>query len=136
MKRSVFLALLIVALAALWAASGSDGGAPAAPAAGGGNADAGKALFAQTVIGTQPGCVTCHSLKAGETLVGPSLAGIATRAGSTVSGQSAEQYMRNSILDPSAHVADGFAQGIMQSYKDTLSAQQLSDVVAYLQTLK
>jgi mono/diheme cytochrome c family protein len=135
MKRSLFLALLIAALAAVLAACGNGGGAPA-PAGGGGSADAGKALFAQTVIGSQPGCVTCHSLNAGETLVGPSLAGIATLAGSAVSGQSADQYIRASIVEPNAHVADGFAEGIMQSYKDALSEQQLSDVAAYLLTLK
>ena len=135
MKRSIFLALLIVTLAALIAACGNGGGAPA-PAAGGANADAGKALFAETVIGSQPGCITCHSLEAGKVLVGPSMAGIAARAGSAVSGQSAEQYLRTSILEPNAHVPDGFAQGIMQSYKDALSEQQLNDVVAYLQTLK
>ena len=139
MKRYLFLALLIVALAALLAACGGGGGgapAPAAPAAGAGDADAGKALFAQTVVGSLPGCVTCHSLAAGETLVGPSLAGIGARAGSTVSGQSADQYIRTSILDPNAHVADGFAQGIMQSFKDVLSEQQVNDLVAYLLTLK
>jgi len=138
MKRSLFLALLIVVLTALLAACGSGGGAPApaVPAAGAGDADAGKALFAQTVVGSQPGCVTCHSLAAGETLVGPSLAGIGARAGSTVSGQSADQYIRASIVEPNAHVADGFAQGIMQSFKDALSEQQVNDLVAYLLTLK
>jgi len=135
MKRS----LLLLVLMAMLAACGNGGGAPApaAPvAAGGGNAEAGKALFAQTLIGTQPGCVTCHSLIAGDTIVGPALAGVAARAGNTVSGESAEQYIRTSILEPNAHVADGFAQGIMQSYKDALSEQQLDDLVAYLLTLK
>jgi mono/diheme cytochrome c family protein len=136
MKRGLLLVLLSVTLTVLLAACGSSGGAPAAPAAGAGNIEAGKALFAQTVIGSQPGCVTCHSLNAGEILVGPSMAGIAARAGSAVAGQSAEQYLRTSILEPDSHLSEGFAEGIMQSYKDVLSETQLNDLVAYLQTLK
>jgi nitric oxide reductase subunit C len=136
MKRNVILVLVFVALAALLAACGNGGGGAAAPAAPAGNVDAGKALFAQSAIGSQAGCATCHSLEAGQVLVGPSMAGIGTRAGSTVSGQSAEQYITNSIVDPNAHLVEGFAQGIMQSYKDAVSEQQLKDLTAYLLTLK
>jgi len=43
-----------------------------------GNADDGKNLF------TAQGCSACHSLKPDEKIVGPSLAGVATRAGDRI----------------------------------------------------
>ena len=86
------------------------------------------------MIGSNPGCVTCHSLEAGKTLVGPSMAGIAGRAGSAVSGQSAEQYLRQSLAEPDAFVAKGFQKGLMP--KPTLTDKQANDLIAYLQTLK
>ena len=43
-------------------------------------ADAGRDLYFRTALGTTAGCRICHSLEEGETLVGPSLAGVATRA--------------------------------------------------------
>lgn len=131
MRKLVFvLAILALTLAAC------GGGGSAAPAASsGGNAANGETLFKKTVIGAQPGCVTCHSLD-GSALVGPSMKGIAGRAAKEVSGQSAEEYLKASIVNPNAHVVSGFAQGVMQSYEKDLSAEELADLVAYLLTLK
>lgn len=126
--------LVVLAIATLLLAACGGGGA--APASGGNSAAAqGEALFKQPVIGSQPGCTTCHTVD-GKALVGPSLKGVASRAGQEVSGQSAEEYLKTSILDPNAHVVSGFTAGVMQSYEKDLSAQQLADLVAYLQTLK
>jgi len=125
---------LLVAVLVL-AACGGGASQPAASSGGGaGDATAGKALFAQQVIAPNPGCITCHSLEAGKTLVGPSMAGIASRAGSTVSGQSAEQYLRQSLAEPDAYVAKGFQKGLMP--KPTITDKQANDLLAYLQTLK
>jgi hypothetical protein len=45
--------------------------------------------------------------------------------------------LRQSIEEPDAYVAEGFAQGLMPAaLADELSAQELADLVAYLQTLK
>ena len=135
-KATLFVVVgLMVAVLALAACGGGGGGASQPAASGGaGDAAAGKALFAQTVIGSNPGCVTCHSLEAGKTLVGPSMAGIAGRAGSAVSGQSAEQYLRQSLAEPDAFVAKGFQKGLMP--KPTLTDKQANDLVAYMQSLK
>ena len=135
MKRHFLLVVVLLTAAALVAACGG-GGAAAPAAAPGGNADAGKALFAQSTIGSQPGCVTCHSLDAGTTIVGPSMAGIGAAAASKVSGESAEQWLRNSIVNPNAYLEEGFAEGIMPTYGDALSEQQVNDLVAYLLSLK
>ena len=102
-----------------------------------GNASAGENLFHQSMIGSAPGCSTCHSIEPDQVIVGPSLAGVATRAVSRVKGQTAEEYLRNSILDPNVYIVDGFSPNTMyQNYKDALSDQQVNDLVAYLLTLK
>jgi cytochrome c len=72
----------------------------------------------------------------GQNLVGPSLGGIANVAGQMVSGQSAEEYLHESIVSPDAYVVEGFQSGIMPSnYGTQLSEQQINDLVAYLMTL-
>ncbi len=104
-----------------------------------GDAARGEALFAQTTLGSNgaPGCVTCHSLEAGVMLVGPSLADVGLRAETAVSGQSASEYLHTSIVDPNAHVADGFVAGVMyQNYGQDLSEQEIADLVAYMLTLR
>ena len=107
------------------------------PAAVTGAASSGEELFNQTVIGSQAGCVTCHSLEPDRVLVGPSLAGVAARAGSRVSGQSDETYLRESIKNADAFTVDGFTAGVMPAaLGDDLSEQQLADLVAYLLTLE
>ena len=128
-KVSVFFVLMVLFALAVAACGGGGSGDAAV--------DAGKELFAQPIIGTQAGCITCHSLEAGVTVVGPSMAGIATRAGTTIAGTSAEDYIRQSILEPDAHLVEGFPAGTMpQVWGDELSDEQLSNLVAYLLTLK
>jgi cytochrome c oxidase subunit 2 len=62
------------------------------------------------------GCNACHTLTAaGATgLVGPSLDGIGTRAETRVSGQSAEDYVRESILNPNAFLVPECPAGACQ----------------------
>ena len=140
MRKHLFLLVLVLLLLLGLTACGGGDSAPAGGeggAAGAGDAAAGKALFSQSLIGTQPGCATCHSLEPGVTMVGPSLAGIGSDAGSSVSGVSAEDYLRKSIMDPNADIAEGFAAGIMPAtLAGELTEQQVNDLVAYLLTLK
>jgi cytochrome c551/c552 len=125
------LALGLVACGGEAAPTGGEGEAAA------GNAAAGQGLLNQSLIGTQPGCMTCHSLEPGVTLVGPSLATVGAEAGSRVSGQSAEDYLRQSISQPNETLVEGYAAGIMpQGYSNELSDQQVNDLVAFLLTLK
>jgi nitric oxide reductase subunit C len=145
MRKYILIAGLVLALAMVLAACG--GGGDAASDSGGGDSAAsvtgnptrGEKLYAQTTIGSAsaPGCVTCHSLEADVVLVGPSHAGVGTRAGEYVADMSAEEYLRESIVEPDAHVVDGFTPGVMyQNYGEELNAQEIADLVAYLQTLK
>jgi sulfur oxidation c-type cytochrome SoxX len=92
----------------------------------------GQAVFLQA------GCNACHTISGISTgNIGPALDGIASRAGETVSGVTAEEYIQQSIMDPSAFVVEGFADGIMpQTFADTLSEEQIGDLVAFLLTLE
>ncbi|WP_285260875.1 c-type cytochrome [Halopseudomonas bauzanensis] len=96
-----------------------------------------------------PGCVACHSLAPGADGAGPSLAGVATRAELLVgeadySGQASdiEGYLRESILEPSAHLSTGgmySANGVSfmpDTYGNSLSEEQIEQLVAFLATLK
>ncbi len=105
----------------------------------------GRAIF----NGPEAACNSCHSTEAGETLAGPSMAGLATRAAETIEegrydgeADSAEAYIRESILEPNAHIVEGknFASDgtsmMPADYSERLSDQQLDHLVAYLMTLE
>lgn len=139
-KASLLLAALM--LLALWTAACGGGGEsePGADAGGSaGSVERGEELFKSTIIGSKaaPGCMTCHSLEPDITIVGPSMAGIATRAAEEVPGQSAEEYIHESIVEPDAYVVEGFPAGVMyQKYAQDLSEQEISDLTAFLLTLR
>lgn len=82
-------------------------------------------------------CSRCHGTSGETVIVGPSLAGVATRAGGRVEGLDAEGYIRQSILTPNAYVVEGFPQDIMPgNFETELTAEKLDAVVAYLLTLE
>jgi cytochrome c551/c552 len=136
--RKLLLLVTLILLLGLVACGGEP--APASEegqAAGAGNAAAGEELYNQALIGTQPGCMTCHSLEPGVTMVGPSLATIGADAATRQSGVSAEDYLRNSIVEPDTFLTEGYGAGIMPAaLADELTEQQVNDLVAFLLTLK
>ena len=129
---ALILVLGLVACGGEAAPAGEEGQAARA-----GDVAAGEALYNQSVIGSLAGCMTCHSLEPGVTMVGPSLANIGAEAGSRVSGQAADEYLRQAIVEPNAHIVEGFGEGLMPvGYGNELSEQQLNDLVAFLLSLK
>ena len=89
---------------------------------------AGRQLFAQS------GCNACHTLAdAGASgQVGPKLDGIGTRAGTRVPGQSADAYIRTSIVKPNDYIVPGFPAAMPQDYSQRLSSDQIDTLVQYL----
>ena len=76
-------------------------------------------------------CVLCHTLKGQGSTVGPALDGIASRA--------TPAYIHESLLEPSKVIAKGYEQftvSPMPPMGDIFSPQELSDIEAFLQTLK
>jgi mono/diheme cytochrome c family protein len=131
MRKIVLLLMLILTLS-LAACGGED--VPAAGGGGQGDAAAGERVYNQEAA---PACGSCHSLEPGKAVLGPSLAKIGADAGSRASGQSAEEYLRESITNPNAFVVDGFGANIMTAtYGSQLTEKQIDDLVAYLMTLK
>ena len=97
----------------------------------------GEKLYYETSLGTNAGCRICHSLEPGVVLVGPSFAGVASRAAERIPGMTTEEYLRQSILDPDAYVVEGFPAGQMvPNLDETLSEEQIEDLVAFLNTFK
>ena len=104
----------------------SDSGPTATPS--GPDTSAGETVF------NSSGCSGCHSTGA-NTVVGPGMAGIGTTAETRVSGQSADEYIVNSIRNPGDYVVDGFSSVAMPPFPQ-LSDQDVDNLVAYLKTLQ
>jgi len=94
-------------------------------------AQAGK----QIVTGDKGGCLTCHGLgEAGPRA--PDLQGVGARAATRQPGQTAEDYLRDALLNPCGYVVEGYdclmaGMGLDQR----LSAAEQKAVIAFLESL-
>jgi mono/diheme cytochrome c family protein len=81
-------------------------------------------------IFTAAGCGGCHTFGPAGTqgTIGPSLDDLASAAGDTPP----EEYVRQSILDPDAQIAEGFNAGVMPAFEGRLSDAQIQALVDYL----
>ncbi len=90
---------------------------------------------------SNPPCLTCHRIAdRGNEGPGPYLNGLAEVAGSYVSGLSAEDYIRQSILEPGAFLAPECPTGpclniMPNTYGDNLSEVELDTLVKFLLSL-
>ena len=96
----------------------------------------GDAAHGEQIFMVAQPCHTCHI----DVPVGPAFPGeppLATLAATRRPGYSAETYLYESIMNPSAYVAPGFQDGVMpQNFGELLTQQDLADLVAYLMTMK
>ena len=90
-----------------------------------GNPAVGETLFVSET------CSGCHSTGA-DSLVGPGLAGLESRAGTRTS-LDADAYIEQSIRESNAFVVEGFPP-IMPSFA-SMDEAKLKDIIAYLKTL-
>lgn len=81
-------------------------------------------------------CAQCHALTPDTVVIGPSLAGIATRATTRIEGYTAEEYIEISILSPREYLVEGFSDTMPTNFGKDLTSEELAAVVAYLMTLK
>lgn len=92
--------------------------------------EAGKDLFTNKL-----GCASCHA--GGPAQRGAKLEGIFNHDVKLVGGATVkadENYIRNSILNPSSQVVEGF-QPIMPTFKGQVTEEQLNSLVAYIKSL-
>ena len=101
-----------------------------------GDTERGAQLFAQGREGVPP-CLTCHQVVSGQVgfSVGPNLADIAERVRTQVAGLTAEEYLRQSILEPGRYIVSGYRNIMFPNYSTHFTEQDIQDLIAYLLTL-
>jgi len=82
------------------------------------------------------GCANCHEPNLFGQRNGPPLDHIGTVAATRVPGVSAEEYIRQSIVDPGAYVVPGYQDSMPRGIGRDLSPTDLDALVAYLLSLK
>ena len=93
-------------------------------------ASAGEKLFNDLA------CITCHRADTGAR--GPALDGLYGKAVKLASGNvvnADEGYLRESIVQPSAKIVQGY-QPIMPTFQGLVTEEQIVQLIAYIQTLK
>ncbi len=86
------------------------------------------------------GCIACHSVD-GSAMTGPSFKGAFGHDVTVITGGKErtfkvdEAYIKKSILEPNADLVKGFNANLMQTYKDQLSDQEITDIIEYMKSL-
>jgi cytochrome c oxidase subunit 2 len=115
-----------------WVKDNREGKEEAADDGAGDELAAGRELF------TANGCNACHTLgDANATAqVGPELNKVAAVAEDRVKGKSAEEYIRESIVDPPAFAVEGYSGDTMPAnFEDQMTPEEIDTLVEYLLTL-
>jgi cytochrome c oxidase subunit 2 len=84
-------------------------------------------------------CIGCHSLD-GSKIVGPTWKGLYGMTNHKMADGSAvtadDSYIKESILNPTAKIVEGYQAGLMPSYQGQLSDAELADVIEFMKTVK
>jgi len=81
-------------------------------------------------------CATCHALVPETVIVGPSLAGVATRAETRMPNLDARGYIELSILKPEAYLVLNYTDVMPKNFGKTLTGAELDTLVTFLLTQK
>ncbi len=86
------------------------------------------------------GCNACHTSD-GSKLVGPSYKNILGRTrtvikdGKEVEIEADEDYIKRSIYDPNVEIVKGYDKGLMLSYKDQITEDEIGVLIEYFKSL-
>lgn len=87
------------------------------------------------------GCIACHSVD-GSKLIGPSFKGVYGHKVTVLTNDKEreitadDEYIKTSIYEPNADIVKGYTKGMMISYKEQLSDEEVGEIIEYLKTLK
>lgn len=87
------------------------------------------------------GCNACHSTD-GTKIVGPSYKGLYGHEVTVITNGKErtiivnDEYIRNSILNPNDDIVKGFNKGLMLSYKDQVTEEQIELIIEYIKSLQ
>lgn len=88
----------------------------------------------------QIGCNACHSTD-GTKIVGPSYLGVFGHKVTVITDgkertiEANEEYIRRSILEPNADIVKGYSKGLMLSYKDQLTGEEINYIIEYIKSI-
>lgn len=123
MKRFIFLIILLTALLLAACSQKPEASSDDQP-----DYKLGETVF-------QANCSSCHSANSDIVLVGPSMLGIAERAGNMVVGMDAYTYVERSIIYPSEFLNAGFPDLMPANYGDSLTSEEIEAVIQYVMSL-
>ena len=89
------------------------------------------------ILAGSKGCLQCHTID-GTPSQGPTWKGLASSSRPLVSGGSViadDTYLLNSIVDPSLQVVQGFDAIMPPDYGETLSNDEITDLINYMKSL-
>lgn len=86
-------------------------------------------------------CLACHSLD-GAKLVGPTFLNafgaekvVVDENGNELTITVDDEYIKNAIYNPNAEVVKGYGKNLMQSYENTVSEEDITQIVEYLKSI-
>ncbi len=98
---------------------------------------AGERLFKERLSAQTLGARSATRWSRANAWLAPHWPGSRRVRATSVPGLTAEEYLHQSIVDPTAHVVEGFSANQMPpNFGQTLKDEQISDIVAFLMTLK
>lgn len=80
-------------------------------------------------------CVACHSVDQAQVMTGPTWHNVGDTAANRIEGMSPANYIYDSIVAPSDFVVPNFPDAMLKTFRETLSDQDIADLIAYLLTL-
>ncbi len=78
-------------------------------------------------------CSDCHSLDRTQ-VYAPSFMEISEHWSEQAEGMTVEEYVRQSIVDPQAHIEGDFPYAMPLNYGKVLAEDQIGDLIAFLLT--
>lgn len=92
----------------------------------------GRALFYDTAVG----CYLCHSIGGSGGTRGPDLSQIGEIESARRLGLSLEEFLRESIVDPSTNIAPDYPPIMPTNLGDRLTEEQITDLIDFLKSLR